>query len=317
MFKKDFKQSFSRIYFATVSCWLLISAIIFFSCSNEEESSPIEEDDTSDEVEYVFIDSNDTLNISICEAEDIASAFMDGIAEYDNTQKASGIRHSMRKSSIVPDDNNEPVMYVVNFNPEGWCIVSATKKTQSILAYSDEGKFDLNELNDGVYDWMCDKMEIIKYIRNFDKDGAMSPAIIRPQDNIDDRERYSNDNISTPVVAKPRVVKVCGPLLKTTWGQNFPYNYYCPDGGCSGNNQEGHKKTGCVAIAAAQIVRYWETATTNYLWSDMPQNTDVSLKNLEGTYKKTSIKKYNGILSMAKLIHDIGVAVDMEYGIWM
>jgi len=316
MLKSDVWQSNLKKFFGIVDCCLLISAITFFSCSNEGESLPID-DEISNEIDYVFIDTNDTLNISICEAEDIASVFMDNIVKFDNTSKASGIRHSLRKSSIIPDGNNEPALYVINLDPDGWCIVSATKRTQSILAYSDEGKFDLNELNDGVYEWMCEKTEIIEYIRNRDKDGAMSPAIIPVRTGDVITPNTIKTDAITSTVAKSRVVNVCGPLLKTTWGQNYPYNYYCPEGNCTNSGSFGHKKAGCVAIAAAQIVRYWEPYLpynfSPYLWDDMPNNTSATPDNLID-YKKTSVKKYNGILSMARLIHDIGVAVDMEYG---
>ena len=311
MFKLQLAKIFSRNFFLESSGLAILFAVTLFSCSEENVAVENETDDALTE-KYAFLDPSDTSNVSICEAEDIAASFMDELVDNDITLKSAGIRYNPRNTNVIPDGNMEPTLYVINLDPEGWCIVSATKKTQSILAYCDMGKFDVKNVQDGVCDWISETIDGIQYIRDNCKDAAMAPAIISPQDNTDDRDRPNN---STHVVAKPKVVKVCGPLLKTNWGQNYPYNYYCPDKGCASTNMYGHSKAGCVAIAAAQIVRYWSPYLphTPYQWDDMPNRATDNPSQLE-KHKSVSEKQYNGILSMARLIHDIGVAVDMEYG---
>lgn len=42
------------------------------------------------------------------------------------------------------------------------------------------------------------------------------------------------------------------PLLKTTWGQDYPFNEYCP----TSINETIHNLTGCVATALSQIMFY-------------------------------------------------------------
>lgn len=47
------------------------------------------------------------------------------------------------------------MVYVVNFNEGGFCIVSATKDYYPILAYSDEGRFSVSDIdNTGVSIWI-------------------------------------------------------------------------------------------------------------------------------------------------------------------
>jgi hypothetical protein len=63
-----------------------------------------------------------------------------------------------------------------------------------------------------------------------------------------------------------------GPLLPVTWGQSCSYNELCPTKNCT-NVCDGSPAawTGCVATAAAQIIRYWQPTTVyNYNYASMP-----------------------------------------------
>lgn len=51
------------------------------------------------------------------------------------------------------------------------------------------------------------------------------------------------------------------PLLKTTWGQNAPYNQYCPTRANSSGEQE-NCPVGCVALALGQIMKYYNYPET-------------------------------------------------------
>ncbi|MCD8237500.1 MAG: C10 family peptidase [Prevotellaceae bacterium] len=50
------------------------------------------------------------------------------------------------------------------------------------------------------------------------------------------------------------------PLLKTTWGQDYPYNEYCP----TSINETTHNLTGCVATALLQVMYYHKYPTKGY-----------------------------------------------------
>lgn len=50
------------------------------------------------------------------------------------------------------------------------------------------------------------------------------------------------------------------PLVKTTWGQDYPYNEYCP----TSINELTHNLTGCVATALSQIMYYHKYPTKGY-----------------------------------------------------
>lgn len=276
--------------------WLIITAFLFSSCDNSNYVPELFEKPDETEIEYTFFDPSDSLNITQCDAEEFASMFMDELGKTDNTFKAVGLHYSSRKTTIVPDNNNEPAVYVINLDPDGFCIVSATKKTETILAYSDQGKFDLNNIPSGLIDWLSEKVEVIQEIKNDHYDAQMMPAVPVNSSNATGGGNYTKT-----------IVNAYGPLLKTKWGQGYPYNYLCP-GGCSESG--GHCKAGCVAIAAAQIIRYWQPFMpynfNPYYWNDMP--------NIAAYISENELLKSNGYYSMARLIHDVGVAVDMDYG---
>lgn len=113
--------------------------------------------------------------------------------------------------------------------------------------------------------------------------------------------------------AKDGEVDSLGPLVPTQWSQLSPYNQLCP-AGCP---------TGCVATAAAQLMRYWsypafgkgshsytsdggygvlaaDFAHTLYDWDNMPPQLTASSSAAERT-------------AVATLMYHVGVSVQMGY----
>ncbi|MDE6026968.1 MAG: C10 family peptidase [Muribaculaceae bacterium] len=89
-------------------------------------------------------------------------------------------------------------------------------------------------------------------------------------------------------------------LLPTAnWGQGYPYNTECPV--IEGENA----LTGCVATAMAIVMKY-HNWPEGYDWSDMPMNTEEDPINFE---------ENNDLPALAKIMHDAGEAVFMEYGL--
>ncbi len=73
-------------------------------------------------------------------------------------------------------------------------------------------------------------------------------------------------------------------LLSTYWTQDYPYNAFCPVSPyCTYPNYSGRCAVGCVATAAAQLLRYWAWppyGTTfpyndQYAWHLMPAAIDI------------------------------------------
>lgn len=67
------------------------------------------------------------------------------------------------------------------------------------------------------------------------------------------------------------------PLLKTTWGQDYPYNEYCP----TSINETTHNLTGCVATALSQIMFYHKYPTNGYGTFECGNNDGKYIINFE------------------------------------
>lgn len=107
-----------------------------------------------------------------------------------------------------------------------------------------------------------------------------------------------------------------GPLLTTKWGQNESnngaanaYNYYVTESNSNcGTGAAAKCPAGCVAVAMAQIMRYWSCPQevpykcTQYVWNYMPD-------------KLKSTNSYYAFYRMAvsRLIQDCAESVNMNY----
>jgi hypothetical protein len=113
-----------------------------------------------------------------------------------------------------------------------------------------------------------------------------------------------------------------GPLLGTAWDQGNPYNLYCPLW------YTGERTlTGCVATAAAQIMRYWQwpvtgSGSTSYTWNDGAQNWTLSVNpavyspdwaNMPGSISSGSSAAQKDAVSTLMAV--VGRTFHMNYGI--
>ena len=207
----------------------------------------------------------------------------------------------------VPDDENQTAYYIINYENGGFLILAGDKRSEPLLAFSDVNKFDLDSeyFPGGLVSWLYNSKETIQSLREENVEIApqierqwdnlfqgetdivlhrtFPPIIIDPDDPIDDP-----DPLDPNPDCEPYTIRV-GPLLQTEWGQRCEYNSMTPAMSCG---PCGHAFTGCVATAMAQVMRYHEYPT-NYNWSGMP--------NASGSDE------------IARLMRDIGIAVDMDY----
>lgn len=132
-------------------------------------------------------------------------------------------QQNLRRASIAADN----AFYVFNAeNKGGFVIVAGDDQMPEILGYSEKGHFDLSNAPDNVK-WLMDYYaEIAKSLKN-----------------------GNNNHISRRAPTNREEVS---PFVKTTWNQTDPYNLHCP------TISETHTVTGCVAVAVAQVVNYFQ-----------------------------------------------------------
>ena len=172
-------------------------------------------------------------------------------------------------------------------NRKGFVIVSGDDRTsQLVVGYSLDAPIS-NKLSSSLLGYLSCYAGYVDALRK----GATSPKPKR----------------TTPHVA---------PFVTTQWGQRSPYNRYCPQL----NDRE--TLTGCVATAVAQIMKYyaWPMRGQGEARAEIHNvDTVYTTVTLGGTYNWAKMKdrysssKLRGT-DVARLMRDVGHAVNMQYG---
>ncbi len=223
------------------------------------------------------------LPISEKQAFNIATSFMKD-RKFDNNR--------VKSLSYNYNSTYHPYYIFNDVNKEGFVIVSGESNTGTVLAYSYTGSFDTDNLPENVSWWLERCANVIELIK---------------------KQKISH-TITTENVTRTTV----SPLLRTQWGQNYPYNLKCP----ILNGEQC--VTGCVATAVAQIMKYYNypessKATYNYRTRtnkiSMPALPEAHFDwdNIKNSYSENSsdIEKD----AVATLMQYCGCVLSMDYGI--
>ena len=176
---------------------------------------------------------------------------------------------TLKSSDILQDSQlvNREVFYIyspVTGEKESFVIVSNDKRMPAVLGYSENSPFNLHDMPASM-----------KYFL----------------ERINFEASYLIDtNSATTRTTEPSSLVVLPLLGKRAWGQDKPFNSYCPK-----NNS-----TGCVATSLAQIMAMHK----------FPEYHDW--KNMLDTYKKGKYTKEQAD-AVAKLMKDINDAIEATY----
>ena len=206
-------------------------------------------------------------------------------------------------------ERGEACYYVFNVGETGFVILAADDNYRPIIGYSQEGVFDADDMAPALADYL----------------GNISQSVAAAA---------SQSSASVDVAADWSMLEKCGRLVsrhggradeylvETKWNQNYPYNYYCPE---AAGGPGGHCYAGCVATAAAQLMRYWchplqGQGSYTYYPEDHPEYGPLTANFGETTYdwenmpsQISSSSPQAQIDAVATLIYHAGVCVDMNY----
>jgi hypothetical protein len=223
---------------------------------------------------------------------------------------------------------NSPIAYNVQVSPQGHVLVPYFDEFTPVMLYSDNSSFIPARIAErgSIESWILPEMtETYKTISlpsartTIQADGYARSQVAQAW------EFYKRDKEATVGVrdgfSRALIGNTVGPLLTTAWDQGdpttppFTYNLYTPPGSsCT------HTYTGCVATAWSQVLKYWnwpdvgvgshtytlhgQTHSANfahaYDWANMPNQLTASSSATQ-------------IQAVARLISDLGIAVDMDY----
>lgn len=207
--------------------------------------------------------------------------------------KTLSLAKSQQAPARVESALAETDFYIFNAdNKGGFVIVSADDRTEAILGYSDEGYIDLDNLPDNLRYWLDGYRKQIKML----DEGATSVM-------------KANTRADRPAIE---------PLIKTLWGQDYPYRSLCP------TYKDVNCVTGCVATAMAQLMYFYQfpaesPALPDYqtqkykLRAEALPKTTFKWDKIRTTYSQDALGETAD--AVAELMRYCGQAVAMDYGL--
>lgn len=227
-------------------------------------------------------------------------------AKFEPARQSSNLNHVQTAFS----ERGEACYYIFNVGETGFVIMAADDHYRPIIGYSEEGNFNINDMAPALADYL-------EVVRQGVMEAAQTPM---PQPSV------TADWVM--LEKQGRLVSRHGGredeyLVQTKWNQNYPYNYYCPVG--DGSGPGGHCYAGCVATAAAQLMKYWNhpwqgQGSHTYIPEDHPEYGPLTVDFGTATYdwdnmpnSISSNSPIEQIEAVAELIYHAGVSVNMNY----
>ena len=162
-----------------------------------------------------------TINES--QARTIAARFM---ATHAIPSTSLRTAHKAPLTDTVAPGSDKTAYYVFSSSSRGYVIVAGDDRVPAVLGYSDTGNFDPMDIPAPMQEWLDGYAAQIEAIAS----GAA------PELRTITREAIS-------------------PMLNVNWGQGMPYNVLLPH---INGSENAHAYVGCVAVAMAQIMSYWQ-----------------------------------------------------------
>ena len=218
--------------------------------------------------------------------------------------------------------------YYFDISPSGYIVCPAFNQLPPIKAYSTSQSLDLTDENGfaGILrEVLKRKVQILSEhnsdITELESAGYNAPGIIKFSRLWEIYTLENQEFFREIVEFSLDPTDDIGPLLESTWEQGNPYNQMCPLG------NGGTCVVGCVATAAAQIMRYHQwppngEGSHSYFWEgDPPVPGQTLTADFSDAYDWDNIllsytggEPQNQIDAVAELCYEVGVAFEMDYG---
>ena len=202
--------------------------------------------------------------------------------------------------------NDTPYLYIFNYS-DGFVIVAADDCAYPILAVSDEGALNADDIPEGLAYYLNHYGEQIQF--------AVDNGLVADEEVSKQWELLRNEGVTK----KDRLDRAVAPLLTSTWNQDYPYNLYAP--ACQNNGYNGgHCYSGCVATSMATVMHFWkypEHGVGSYSYVHPTYGTlsaDFENATYDWNNMPNSVSTNNAAAQAISLIqYHCGVSVDMDF----
>jgi hypothetical protein len=218
----------------------------------------------------------------------------------------------------------QTIGYLMELHPQGFMILSAETEAVPEVFVSFSGDFaslEGHSLWAGILSYLKDGGDRSDFSRDSASRGGRTDreAGLRAAD-IERHERLWGILLGTQAGFSSYILtslteEEVPPLLTSHWKQNFPYNLYTPLVGGS------RTLAGCVAVAMAQVMNYWECPRQgqghhSYTWKGQTLSADFDHAYDWGWMLDSYDSGYTLAQAQAvgRLVSDVGISVDTYYG---
>jgi hypothetical protein len=225
--------------------------------------------------------------------------------DFELVKKEPNPNNTAFKSGRVSSENDF-LFYIFNVGDNnGFIIVAGDDASLPVLAYANEGSFDLNTDNPGVKMFLENYKSQLIFIKT---------NKITVTDDIknkwDFKSNYKNSRVS---------LNGNFPLINTKWNQGNYYNKFCP------TDDNGKVVTGCVATATAQVLKYHNYPSSSkgkggyhFFKFGSTRYNEVSIDNESYDWNNmpnvlNAASSTTQVNAVSKLIYNVGVSVNMQY----
>lgn len=277
-----------------ISIFMLLFLCLSFSCSNEDmqenlsgkEANEITLKMSVDEANAIKIKKTGSFAIPESEAiEMVRQRYMKGALTKsgDNYIIKSCKKVSLPTMQTKSSTDEVPGYYVVEFildGKEGFSLVSADRRIEEVFAFSEYGSLNDTVYNEGLK-MFCEGLSyyIEDKIESFNTDSlynAVSARLTSTKSGWIDNPPLHYLYMQQGFIPDPDYVYMgeetigtdgneYGTILKTQWGQDYPYNNKLPY--VEGSYYQ-KAYAGCAVIAIAQIMAYHKKPFHNITASD-------------------------------------------------
>lgn len=251
--------------------------------------------------------------VDVSTAKQVGKNFL--IAKTEWLKQKSSVQLRLVYQSASQQKDAGVYYYVFNVDSSGFIIVSGSRNTLPILAYSTSGTYNPNNVPPNMKG-MLDIMQ---------KD--IAAAMDNEMTATEKINRQWNELVSGQVAIQKGICASVSPLLgNLQWNQSPYYNDSCP----YDYTEDDYCPTGCAATAMAQIIRYWEYPINGIgshcyyadYASDGYGDYGLQCADFENTtYNYDLMPDYIDdystsaeISAVAQLMYHCGVSIQMKYG---
>lgn len=167
---------------------------------------------------------------------------------YYSAKTATDNRANLIDEEFVIQGQSGNSCYIFNFVDGGFVIISAEDTYSPVMGYSLHGKYVADKMPDGFNYLLNSYKGMVDYLRT------------NPTEASSEISQAWNALKSNRAATYPKSgSKGVNNLMMSTWNQDDPYNYLCPEDPAGPG---GHVYAGCVATAMSQVMFYWRWPAT-------------------------------------------------------